>query len=249
MTRRFSLLAQIAKFFVRGAHARSKIHSAYYRSMNFCDWIFSLRYLHARRISLRLFYKRHHHYLYRGIPCRKFPTDLAIYQMLINHNKPDLIVEIGTNSAGSALYFQDILDKQNKGGKVHTIDIVDMVTDRLVLENPNIIRFFGGWENYPVELLDQSKETMVIDDGSHVSDDTLAALRKFSPLVSIGQYYIVEDAVLSKFGMNRRYRGGPRKSISTFLKSNKSFLVDSRIENFFGKNSSSNSNGYLLRIE
>ena len=242
-------MVSIAKFFVRGTRARSKLLSAYYKSMEFCDLILSLRYFRARSISLRSVFKGHHLYMYRGITCRKFPTDYAIYQMLINDKKPDLVIEIGTNFGGSALYFQDLLDKLGTGGKVHTIDVVDMVTAPFVLENPNIERYLGGWENYPVNHLDQSKKIMVIDDGSHKSEDTLAALRKFSPFVSIGQYFIVEDGVVSKFGMNRRYSGGPMKAISTFLNSNNSFRVDSKIENFFGKNTSSNVNGYLLRID
>lgn len=249
MTSRLNLLISVAKFFARSARARSKVLSLYYKSIEFCDWILSLRYLRARSISLRSVFKGHHLYTYRGITCRKFPTDYAIYQMLINDKQPDLVIEIGTNFGGSALYFQDLLDKQGTGGKVHTIDVVDMVTAPLVLENPSIERYLGGWENYPVDRLDQSKKIMVIDDGSHKSEDTLAALRKFSPFVSIGQYFIVEDGVVSKLGMSRRYGGGPMKAISTFLKSNNSFRVDSKIENFFGKNSSSNLTGYLLRID
>ena len=49
--------------------------------------------------------------------------------MIICEVKPDLVIEIGTNIGGGALYIADLLDSLGKG-IVHTIDIVAQVTSK-----------------------------------------------------------------------------------------------------------------------
>ena len=50
-----------------------------------------------------------------GLPVAKTPMDLWIYQEIIHRTKPDLIIECGTYTGGSALYMAAICDLIGSG--------------------------------------------------------------------------------------------------------------------------------------
>jgi cephalosporin hydroxylase len=201
--------------------------------------------LFSKKYSLKGIEIGHHRMLYKGVPCLKCPFDYVIYQMIINEVKPDLIIEIGTNKGGSALYLADLLETIDHG-IIHTIDIDDRAN--ILAKNHSRIKFFHeGWENYNLENTINYKRILVIEDGSHEFESTLGAIIKFSPLVSKGSYLIVEDGILDDLGMKKQYQGGPNRAIKLFLKENKDFCIDEKWINFFGKNATFNTNGYLLK--
>ena len=155
---------------------------------------------------------------YKGIPCQKSPYDYVVYQMLLNIVRPDLIIEIGTNKGGSALYFADLMfDWQ---GKVHTIDI-NPITN---IWHPGITFFNNGFENYDLENTKQFKKIMVIDDGSHTYEHVRDSLKKFYPIVSKNSYFIVEDTSAVP---------GAKQATEEFIKSNSDFMIDKYWSNFF----------------
>lgn len=188
----------------------------------------------------------HHATTYRGVKYIRCPFDYVLYQMLINKVKPDLIIEIGTNNGGGALYMADILDKIGHG-EVHTIDIIDMVTSDLVKTHPRITRFMGGYQSYELDPIHKDKRIIVIDDGSHAYDDVIAALNKFRRIVSAGSYFIVEDGIIDELGYEG-YDGGPLRAIDEFLKYNDDYVIDRSYCDFFGHNTTFNPEGYLLKI-
>lgn len=57
-----------------------------------------------------------------GVPVRKCPTDLWLYQELLYRLRPDVIVECGTAFGGSALYLGGLCDLLGKG-RVITVDV------------------------------------------------------------------------------------------------------------------------------
>ncbi|MCR4306656.1 MAG: hypothetical protein NUV42_01675, partial [Candidatus Yonathbacteria bacterium] len=57
----------------------------------------------------------HFHVTYRGISAIRCPFDYVMYQMIISELKPDLVIEIGTNHGGGALYIADLMDKIGEG--------------------------------------------------------------------------------------------------------------------------------------
>lgn len=187
----------------------------------------------------------HHKVTYRGVKAIRCPFDYVLYQMIITKVKPDLIIEIGTHDGGGALYMSDLM-KLNGGGIVHTIDIVDMVTSDLVINNSNIKRFLGGYQNYDLENTKEFKNILVVDDGSHTYYDVKNSLEKFYKVVSNGSYFIVEDGILTELGY-QNYGGGPLRAIEEFLKVREDFEVDREMCDFFGKNATFNVNGFLLK--
>jgi cephalosporin hydroxylase len=191
--------------------------------------------------------KGHHKVTYKGVSTLKCPFDYVLYQMLINEIKPDLIIEIGTNKGGSALYLADLLELNGKG-EVHTIDLPGNNENALLLSHSRIKILKEGFTGYDTSVLSNYGVILVIEDGSHQYADVLAALNKFSTFVSKNSYFIVEDGIITELGREKEYNGGPQKAITEFLKTNKNFIVDRKWCDFFGNNATFNVNGYLKKI-
>lgn len=189
----------------------------------------------------------HHNVLYRGVKAIRSPFDYVIYQMLVSELQPDLVIEIGTNIGGGALYLADLMNNLGHG-EVHTIDIKPQCDD-LLKSHPRITLFAEGWECYDTTTLGRFEKILVIEDASHMYYDTLQALRKFAEVVSIGSYLIVEDGIINELGMERQYQGGPLKAIREFLREDERYQVDRKWCDFFGKNTTFNVNGYLKRVK
>lgn len=189
--------------------------------------------------------KGHHQVTYRGVPCVKCPFDYVMYQMIIAEVKPDIIIEIGTNKGGSALYMADLMENMGKG-MIHTIDITDETPD-LVKSHPRITTFHEGWDAYDLSLAVRYKTILVIEDSSHYYQNTLQAITKFAPLVTKGSYLIVEDGIIDDLGRKKAYHGGPVKAIEEFLPKHPEFFIDLKWVNFFGESATFNTKGFLKK--
>ncbi len=199
----------------------------------------------ATEIGLEGINTGHHLMHYRGVPCAKAPFDYVLYQMILSEIQPDLIIEIGTNAGGSALYLADIMLLTGKG-MIHSIDIEDRV-HALPKAHPRIRFFSEGWEAYDTELIKGFETILVIEDSSHTYENTLEVMNKFAPFVSKGSYLIVEDGIVDALGMSEQFNGGPVRSIKEFLSKNIDFFVDMKWSDFFGKNATFNTIGYLKK--
>ncbi len=192
-------------------------------------------------------YNGHHKTTYKGIAALKCPFDYVMYQMLLWQLKPDLIIEVGTNKGGGALYLADLLDMVGFG-VVHTIDRVNQVTTDLLDRHPRIKRFIHGWENYDLREIAEAKKILLIEDSAHTYENTLGVLKKFAPVITENSYMIIEDGIIDELGMAAEYQGGPLGAIQDFLKGNEQFIVDRRWCDFYGVNATFNVNGYLRKI-
>lgn len=192
-------------------------------------------------------YLGHHNITYRGVKAIRNPFDYVIYQMIVSELRPDLIIEIGTNIGGGALYLADLLNIVNHG-TLHTIDIKKQ-SDKSLQKHPRIKLFTDGWEGYDINNAKNFNKILVIEDGSHMYEDSLAALKKFSPLVSKDSYYIVEDGIVDELGITDEFHGGPLKAIAEWLPSHDEFVIDRRWCDYFGTNATFNVDGYLRKIK
>ena len=221
--------------------ATRAVHKSLVRTINF---LVSLRWSLVGRPSFSGLERGHKNFTYRGVSMMKNPIDLALIQMILFLEKPQVVVEIGSRTGASALWLYDQLKTFGIEAKIFSIDIVDKV-DEVVRNNPNISFYFEGWEGFDLSQLPTGK-TLVIDDGSHIAKDVFGALEKFTPAVSPGSLYIVEDGALLKSGQGWRYGGGPVKAVRDFMAKNPGVYLEERLWNdFFGKNSSGNWRGYL----
>jgi len=197
------------------------------------------------RFSVDSICKGHHNVTYRGVKAIRSPFDYVIYQMILFELKPDLVIEIGTNKGGGALYIADLLEIIDNG-ILHTIDIEDQ-SDELVKNHKRIRTFVKGWEDYDLKETEDFEKILVIEDASHIYEDTLQALRKFAPIISKGSYLIVEDGIINEINLEKEFNGGPLKAIREFQKENGDFIIDRKYCDFFGKNATFNVNGYLKK--
>jgi cephalosporin hydroxylase len=205
-------------------------------------------FLNAMLFKLKNIYKAHHKITYKGVSAIKCPFDYVMYQMIIFETKPDIIIEIGTNKGGSTLYLADLLEMNGKG-VIHTIDLPANNEDPKLHHNSRIKIFKEGFLKYDTSLLSKYETILIIEDGSHMYADTLAALKKFSPFVSTNSYFIVEDGIINHLGFAKRYNGGPCKAIKEFLNENMCFKIDRSWCDFFGENATFNVNGYLKKTK
>lgn len=197
-------------------------------------------------ISIKSIDKGHHKVTYRGVKAIRCPFDYVIYQMIISEVKPDLIIEIGTRLGGGAYYLADLLDNIGHG-IIHTIDIVDEV-DTLVKNHRRIKFFTEGWAGYDLNLAKEYDKILIIEDASHLYQDTIGILNKFHGLVKKDSYFIVEDGIINELGFEKQYNGGPLKAIKEFLSDHPEYTIDRRWCDMFGTNATFNVNGYLRKL-
>jgi len=216
--------------------------------------VFNKNHLEKVHFSTKTLYKGQFNATYRGVPAWRCPFDYFIYQMIVNEVKPDLIIEIGTNYGGGALYLSDLLKLIGKG-QVHSIDIVDK-KDHPLFENIEGVKFFyDGWKGYDIEsYIKEGMVVLIIDDGSHTYEDVLGSLNKFWKYVSLNSYFIVEDGIIDELVRKKvipksKHSGGPVRAVKEFLSQNDQFSIDQKWQNFFGTNATFNVCGYLKRMK
>lgn len=142
---------------------------------------------------------------YMGVPLGKFPEDLRTYQHLLWASRSDVVVEIGTNQGGSALWFRDSLDtlaryRRIRAGRVISIDIdIAPAQERLRFLPSEGITLLAGDVLDPAlprrvgQLIPPEARCLVVEDSAHTYETTRAALDGFADLVPLGGYFVVED--------------------------------------------------------
>jgi cephalosporin hydroxylase len=148
---------------------------------------------------------------YAGIRLSKFPEDLRVVEQLLFAQRPDVVIEIGTQFGASALWIADRLASLTRYGGpadplVVTIDIDTRAArvaldradpawrDRIVLIESDVCS--SALPELVKEHLGGRTNCMVIEDGAHTYETTAAALTGFSRFVPAGGYLVVEDGIV-----------------------------------------------------
>jgi cephalosporin hydroxylase len=184
---------------------------------------------------------------YFGIHCSKSPMDFWTYREIIVEREPDVIVEIGCGQGGSSLALAHICDLMGHG-IVYSIDSSLKRVHEMALLHPRIFFLEGDACAEPAHLVSnmiQGKRVMVIEDSSHTYENTLNVLNTYSPMVSVGDYFIVEDSN-SRHGVSAGPEPGPYEAIETFIQEHPEYEIDRTKENFF---ITWNPKGYLRRVK
>lgn len=188
---------------------------------------------------------------YRGLPIFKSPLDLWVYQNIIFTTKPEVIIETGTFSGGSAIYLKDMMTLAGvEEPLVITIDKLENVMTRNLWEFG--IKFFHGFSTDKNILtackeLCWNKKTMVILDSNHSKENVLSELEEYCGFVSHDQYLIVEDTNIcnNPIYSDSHPKEGPLEAIKEWYPlHDKDFENDKTCEIF---EFSFNKEGYFLR--
>jgi cephalosporin hydroxylase len=180
-----------------------------------------------------------------GVPVRKCPLDLWIYQELIAEQRPDVIIETGTAHGGSALFFASLCDLLGRG-RVITVD-VGLIEGRPEHERITYVHGSSVADETVEEvkaLAAGARRIMVVLDSDHRREHVLRELKLYSPLVSPGSYLIVEDTNINGHPVARTYGPGPMEAVQEFLRGTSEFVPDREAEKFF---LTFNPRGYLRR--
>ena len=196
-----------------------------------------------------------HNTYWLGVPVQKNPLDLWIYQELLHSLKPDLIVECGTASGGSALFFASLCDLIGCG-RILTIDVASHC------ERPNHpgelserpkhprIQYVTASSTAPstVEIVKtaarDAARVLVVLDSDHSYQHVLDEMRIYANVVTRGSYLVVEDGNINGHPVLPDFGPGPAESIKQFLSERGDFVVDSSREKFF---MTFNPRGYLKK--
>ncbi len=180
-----------------------------------------------------------------GVPLKKCPFDLWIYQELMSELRPDVVVESGTGHGGSALFMASVCDLLGHG-RVITID-VEQYEDRPTHER---VTYLLGSSTSPnivaqVRTLVRDEDTvLVLLDSDHSKEHVLRELEIYGQFVTIGSYIIVEDTNIHGHPVLPEHPPGPMEAVEEFLQDNSSFVVDRTREKFYLTH---NPKGYLRR--
>jgi cephalosporin hydroxylase len=187
-----------------------------------------------------------------GITTWKSVSDMWNYQEILWDLEPSLIVEFGTNQGGSALYFATIMKRLGTPFKVLSVDITHKPLDPAARRDPDIL-FVESSSTVPA-IADQIRslraefpgKVFAILDSDHTMDHVLAEMKLLRPLLSTGDYLLVEDSSVNGHPVLPGWGPGPYEAIEAYEREFPSdYTHDVERENKFGWTQAPN--GFLIR--
>jgi cephalosporin hydroxylase len=192
-----------------------------------------------------------HNYSYRGVLMLKNPFDFALYPMLLWNLKPRTIIEIGSKSGGSALWFGDLFNNFEIDGYIYSIDIVKVSK----VSHPRVTFMEGDGQNLqdtlsPEFLRSLPHPLLVIEDADHSYATSKATLNFFDPYLQEGDYIVVENGIISDLMQDTSYNSGPHQALKEFLASHSGeYEIDEEYCDYFGYNVTWCTNGFLKKVK
>lgn len=187
-----------------------------------------------------------------GIDTWKSVADMWNYQEILFDLKPSLVIEFGTNQGGSALFFASIMRQIGQPFKVLSVDVTHGRLDSTARRDPDI-EFVESRSTVPAiadhirGLKDEFPgKIFAILDSDHAMNHVLAEMNLVRPLLSPGDYLIVEDSMLNGHPNLPGWGPGPYEAIAAYEnKFPNDYRHDVARENKFGWTFAPN--GYLIR--
>ena len=190
-----------------------------------------------------------------GVPTLKNPLDMWMYQQVLFDCRPDILIETGTHRGGSALYFASVARAMQLPLRVITIDINPKIDFDAAMHGVHPIvgisthgatrRTVADYIGSVGADLGRPPAIMVVLDSDHSRDNVAEELRCFAPLVTAGQYLVVEDTNINGHPVFPAHGPGPYEAVEEFLQSTTEFVVDATCERFL---MTFNPHGWLRRI-
>ena len=157
-----------------------------------------------------------------GIKCLKSVSDMWNYQEILIELKPSLIIEFGTCYGGSALFFANVMRHTGQPFKVLSVDISHKALDPAARRDPDIL-FIESSSTVPAiaEHIQRLKgeypgKTFAILDSDHSMNHVLAEMNLLRPLLSVGDYLVVEDSNVNGHPILPGFGAGPYEAIEAY---------------------------------
>ena len=205
-----------------------------------------------------------------GAQFQSSPQDAMVFQHLLWKIKPDLIIDLGTNVGGSALFFASIMSFYNEQGRIITIDMKPFTQNWVNHDhvkckecgNPSennlwkkYVTFIQGSTTDPKTIasvksyVTNATRVFISHDASHSGNIVYQDLLNYADFVSVDSYLVVQDTKLDRIG---RSQNGPLSAVRRFLQHqnsssvNYTYVVDRSAEMFYY---SQHAYGWLKRIK
>ena len=187
-----------------------------------------------------------------GVRCQKSVSDMWNYQEILFELKPSLVIEFGTRFGGSALFFANVMRHTSQPFKVLSVDISHKFLDPIAQRDPDIL-FVESSSVAPViaEQIQRLKgeypdKIFAILDSDHSMNHVLAEMKLLRPLLSAGDYLIVEDSNVNGHPVLPGFGPGPYEAIEAYEHEfPNDYRHDRGRENKFGWTFATN--GFLIR--
>lgn len=186
-----------------------------------------------------------------GVAAMKTPLDLWVFQEIIHETRPDVLVETGTNRGGSAYYYATVFDLVGRG-RVYTMDVEDFKKP----VHPRVnFRLDSSTSDATLAWIEAAikpgERVMVTLDSLHTKEHVLDELDRYAPLVTPGNYLVVEDTHLNGHPVEVLISPGPGKqgpweALEEWLPKHPEFVRDAAREKFA---LTFNPGGWLKRVK
>jgi cephalosporin hydroxylase len=187
-----------------------------------------------------------------GVPALKSVSDLWNYQEILVDFKPSLIVEFGTWSGGSALYFATIMDWVSDDYHILSVDVDHAKVSESVYRNSHIELLQSDTTNPAVAerirvLRNAHPGPMFcILDSDHHKEHVLSELMELRSMTVPGDYLVVEDSNINGHPVRADFGEGPYEALEEyFARYPNDYIRDVRREEKFGFTFAKN--GFLIR--
>ena len=187
-----------------------------------------------------------------GVNCWKSIADLWNYQEILFDLKPSLVIEFGTAHGASATFFASMMRQIGQPFKVLSVDISHKRLEPAARRDPDVL-FVESSSTEPAiaEQIQRLKtefpgKIFAILDSDHTMNHVLAEMKLIRPLLSAGDYLIVEDSSLNGHPILPGWGLGPYEAIEAYEQEfPDDYTHDVARENKFGWTFAPN--GYLIR--
>jgi cephalosporin hydroxylase len=157
-----------------------------------------------------------------GITCWKSVSDMWNYQEILYDLQPSLVVEFGSNQGGSALFFAGVMRQIGKPFKVLSVDINHKPLDPAARRDPDVL--FVESSSTSTAIAEQIRhlkdeypgKIFAILDSDHSMQHVLAEMKLLRPLLSCGDYLLVEDSSLNGHPVLPGWGPGPYEALEAY---------------------------------
>lgn len=187
-----------------------------------------------------------------GLPCLKSVSDMWGYQEIITNLRPALVIEFGTFSGASALYFLILKQLVNPVGMVLSVDI-DHSRVPPKLKQTRGIEFITDSSTSPAVTAHINELTQkypgpifAILDSDHSKEHVYNEMLSLRSILKPGDYLIVEDSNINGHPVYPEFGAGPMEAIISYQeKYPDDYETDIEKEEKFGFTFAPN--GFLIR--
>ncbi|HLW53836.1 MAG TPA: CmcI family methyltransferase [Candidatus Angelobacter sp.] len=187
-----------------------------------------------------------------GVPAQKSVSDMWNYQEILFSLKPSLLIEFGTSYGGSALFFAMILRQIGNPFQILSVDVDDSFIREPAKNDPNIELMKSSSADPAVAAHIQELKSrfpgpiFAILDSDHTKAHVLAEMLLLRPLLSRGDYVIVEDSDINGHPVLPLWGDGPYEAVEEYVsRFPNDYVRDVPREKKFGFTSAPH--GFLIR--